>query len=188
MGKSCLILQFTEKRFRDDCNSTIEAALGVRLVPLGIGEAELLIGDTAGQESFNSLPQSYYRKAVATLLVYDITQRDSFTHLQSWLEEAKDKGNPGLAVMLIGNKADLQECRVVGTEEGQRFATDHGLLFLETSAKDATNVEEAFTTITEAIHAKILTQEGDLPAELRDIRLGLLAIRPTPRAVGRSCC
>jgi len=96
VGKTSLLLQYTQKRFCEDHTSTFAVDLGVRL---GAGEVELHIWDTAWQESCNSLVRSYYRKAVAALLVSDITQRDSFTHLGSWLEEAKDKGSSALMVL-----------------------------------------------------------------------------------------
>ena len=85
------------------------------------------------------------RGAAGALLVYDITRRDTFTHIETWLQEVKEHGNPDMVIMLIGNKADLGETkRRVSTEEGERFAKTHGLIFIETSAKTAYNVEEAF--------------------------------------------
>ena len=95
----------------------------------------------AGQESFRSITRSYYRDAAGALLVYDITRRDSFLHLTRWLEEAKQNGNPSMTIMLIGNKSDLDHRRAVSTKEGEEFAQKNGLVFLETSAKTASNVE-----------------------------------------------
>ena len=105
---------------------------------------KLQIWDTAGQESFKSITRSYYRGAAGALLVYDITRRDTFTHLTRWLEEVKQNGNPDMSIMLIGNKSDLDARRQVSTNEGEMFAREHGLIFMETSAKTAQNVEEAF--------------------------------------------
>ena len=95
----------------------------------------------AGQESFRSITRSYYRDAAGALLVYDITRRDSFLHLTRWLEEAKQNGNPSMTIMLIGNKSDQEQRRAVSTKEGEEFAQKNGLVFLETSAKTAVNVE-----------------------------------------------
>ena len=78
---------------------------------------------------------------LGALLVYDITRRESFSHLTRWLEEARQNGNPNMVVMLIGNKSDLEHRRAVSTQEGEAFAKEHGLIFLETSAKTAVNVE-----------------------------------------------
>ena len=95
----------------------------------------------AGQESFRSITRSYYRDAAGALLVYDITRRESFNHLTRWLEEARQNGNPNMTIMLIGNKNDLEHRRAVSTKEGELFAQENGLIFMETSAKTATNVE-----------------------------------------------
>lgn len=73
--------------------------------------------------------------------MYDITRRESFNHLSRWLEEARQNGNPNMTIMLIGNKSDLEHRRAVSTKEGELFAQENGLVFLETSAKSAANVE-----------------------------------------------
>lgn len=188
VGKSCLLLQFTDKRFRNDHDLTIGVEFGARMVSLGDKEIKLQIWDTAGQESFRSITRSYYRGAAGALLVYDITRRDSFAHLANWLEEARQNGNPAMTIMLVGNKTDLNSRRMVSTEEGQRFATDHGLLFLEASAKTSTNVEEAFTTTAEAIYNKVISGRCDLSAELSGIKVGSLAVSSTPKPASGSCC
>jgi len=105
---------------------------------------KLQIWDTAGQESFRSITRSYYRGAAGALLVYDITRRETFNHLTCWLEDAKQHSNSNMTIMLIGNKSDLDHKRAVSTEEGEQFAKENGLIFIETSAKTAANVEEAF--------------------------------------------
>lgn len=188
VGKSCLLLQFTDKRFRNDHDLTIGVEFGARMVSLGDKEIKLQIWDTAGQESFRSITRSYYRGAAGALLVYDITRRDTFTHLGNWLEEARQNGNPAMTIMLIGNKTDLQHRRMVSTEEGQRFARDHGLLFLEASAKTATNVEEAFVSTADAIYAKVQAGECDLSAEISGIKVGSLAAHSTPKPASGTCC
>jgi Ras-related protein Rab-2A len=105
-------------------------------------QIKLQIWDTAGQESFRSITRSYYRGAAGALLVYDITRRETFNHLTSWLDDARQHSNSNMTIMLIGNKSDLEHRRAVSFEEGQQFANEHGLIFLETSAKTAANVEE----------------------------------------------
>uniref|UniRef100_A0A5F9CKF3 RAB2A, member RAS oncogene family n=1 Tax=Oryctolagus cuniculus TaxID=9986 RepID=A0A5F9CKF3_RABIT len=96
----------------------------------------------AGQESFRSITRSYYRGAAGALLVYDITRRDTFNHLTTWLEDARQHSNSNMVIMLIGNKSDLESRREVKKEEGEAFAREHGLIFMETSAKTSSNVEE----------------------------------------------
>eukprot|EP01067_Filipodium_phascolosomae_P001874 Filipodium_phascolosomae@DN2186_c0_g1_i1.p1 len=104
VGKSCLLLQFTDKRFRSDHDLTIGVEFGSRLITLQQKQIKLQIWDTAGQESFRSITRSYYRGAAGALLVYDVTRRDTFSHLSRWLEEARQNGNPDMTIMLIGNK------------------------------------------------------------------------------------
>eukprot|EP00493_Phyllostaurus_siculus_P001396 UN01404 len=124
------------------------------MVQIDDRQIKLQIWDTAGQESFRSITRSYYRGAAGALLVYDITRRETFNHLTRWLEEARQNGNQNMTIMLIGNKCDLEHRRQVSTEEGEAFAQKHGLMFLETSAKTAENVEEAFHLPAKKIYEK----------------------------------
>lgn len=144
VGKSCLLLQFTDKRFQPVHDLTIGVEFGSRTITIDDNQIKLQIWDTAGQEKFRSITRSYYRGAAGALLVYDITRRETFDHLQSWLEDCTRYSNQNIVVMLIGNKSDLENKRSVSKEEGQEFANKHGLNFLETSAKTAANVEAAF--------------------------------------------
>lgn len=148
VGKSCLLLQLTDKRFRQQHDLTIGVEFGARTVQINNKNIKLQIWDTAGQESFKSITRSYYRGAAGALLVYDITRRDTFNHLTCWLEEVRQNGNPDMTIMLIGNKCDLDARRQISTEEGERFAKENGLIFMETSAKTAFNVEEVRSTLS----------------------------------------
>ncbi|XP_025023122.1 ras-related protein Rab-2B isoform X3 [Python bivittatus] len=133
---------------------------------------KLQIWDTAGQESFRSITRSYYRGAAGALLVYDITRRETFNHLYSWLEDARQHSNAHMVIMLIGNKSDLENRRAVQKEEGEAFAREHGMVFMETSAKTAANVEEAFLNTAKAIYRKIQQGEFDISNEGNGIRIG----------------
>lgn len=155
MGKSCLLLQFTDKRFQHVHDLTIGVEFGSRMVTIDDKQIKLQIWDTAGQESFRSITRSYYRGAAGALLVYDITRRETFDHLASWLEDARQHANPNMTIMLIGNKSDITHRRAVSHEEGEAFAREHGLVFLETSAKTSDNVEEAFIHTARKICEKI---------------------------------
>uniref|UniRef100_A0A803TDH2 RAB2B, member RAS onco family n=1 Tax=Anolis carolinensis TaxID=28377 RepID=A0A803TDH2_ANOCA len=142
VGKSCLLLQFTDKRFLSSHNLTVGVEFGSRMITINDKKIKLQIWDTAGQESFRSIARSYYRGAAGALLVYDITKRDTFNHLHTWLEDARKNSSSHIVIVLVGNKSDLEDQRVVQREEGEAFAREHGMVFLETSARTATNVEE----------------------------------------------
>jgi Ras-related protein Rab-2A len=179
VGKSCLLLQFTDKRFQPVHDLTIGVEFGARMISLG-GETaasptqiKLQIWDTAGQESFRSITRSYYRGAAGALLVYDLTRRDTFNHLSRWLEEARQHSHSNMVIMLIGNKSDLDARRAVSTEEGRDFAERNGLIFMETSAKTSTNVEKAFIDTASKIHEKITTGEIDVSNENAGIKVGM---------------
>lgn len=195
VGKSCLLLQFTDKRFQPVHDLTIGVEFGARMVNLDDKLVKLQIWDTAGQESFRSITRSYYRGAAGALLVYDITRRDTFQHLSRWLEEARQHAQSNMVIMLIGNKNDLEQRRAVSTDEGRAFAEANGLIFMETSAKTAYNVESAFISTAEKIHGKILSGEIDVSNESHGIKVGMAAgggglpgLQASQSASGKSCC
>lgn len=164
VGKSCLLLQFTDKRFEGVHDITIGVEFGARIVTLNNQDVKLQIWDTAGQESFRSITRSYYRGAVGALLVFDVTRRETFDHVASWLEDARNNCNTPITVMLVGNKCDLESKRVVSKQEAQEFASSKGLTYLETSAKTATNVDDAFIKTAQAIYDKV--QKGEIDSAM----------------------
>lgn len=145
------------------------------MVTIDNKQIKLQIWDTAGQESFRSITRSYYRGAAGALLVYDITRRDTFKHLSRWLEEARQHSQSNMVIMLIGNKNDLEHRRAVSFEEGKAFADANGLIFMETSAKTAFNVEQAFISTAEKIHDNIESGEIDVTNESHGIKVGMAA-------------
>jgi len=180
VGKSCLLLQFTDKRFQPVHDLTIGVEFGARMITsVDHRQIKLQIWDTAGQESFRSITRSYYRGAAGALLVYDITRRETFNHLTRWLEEARQNANASMVIMLIGNKSDLDHRRQVSKEEGEKFAKDHGLIFLETSAKTAANVEEAFINTAAKIYENIQNGIYDVTNEAHGIKVGMAAVPPS---------
>ena len=112
---------------------------------------KIQIWDTAGQEAFQAITRTYYKGAIGALLVYDITRKDTFIHATKWLEEVKNNSSKTITIILIGNKRDLEDKRQVTYEEGEAFAKENGLMFLETSAKTAYNVVESFNLSAQCI-------------------------------------
>jgi len=193
VGKSCLLLQFTDKRFQPVHDLTIGVEFGARMITIENRQIKLQIWDTAGQESFRSITRSYYRGAAGALLVYDITRRETFNHLTRWLEEARQNANQSMVIMLIGNKSDLDHRRQVSKEEGEQFAREHNLIFLETSAKTAANVEEAFINTAQKIYDNIQSGVYDVTNEAHGIKVGMAAAPPVnlkapPKDSNEKCC
>merc|ERR1712183_177120 len=115
---------------------------------------KLQIWDTAGQERFRTITSAYYRGADGIILVYDITDKESFNNVDDWLDEVNRYVNERTCKILIGNKCDCESERQVSTEEAKKKAEDLGIQFIETSAKDATNVESAFQIMSAELIAK----------------------------------
>jgi len=181
-GKSSLLLQFTDKKFHADHDFTSGVEFGARLVQIDGKQVKLQIWDTAGQESFKSITRSYYRGAHGALLVYDITRRDSFNSLKGWLAEVRENSKE-MVIMLIGNKSDLENLRSTLLAEGQKFADDNGLLFMETSAKTNTNVDEAFLQT-----ASILFDKVKAGADMHRVKRGSPVNQPEVTQASKSGC
>ena len=160
VGKSCLLLQFTDQRFKAAHDLTIGVEFGSRTVEVDRNNVvKLQIWDTAGQESFRSITRSYYRGAICALLVYDVTRKETFLNTVRWLTEMLEHAHSHMTIVLVGNKKDLESQREVSYEEGLEFAKKNKLIFFETSAKTAENVEETFTHATRVIYNNVL--KGD---------------------------
>jgi len=172
VGKSCLLFRFTDNSFKPIHDITMGVEFGIRFINIKNNRIKLHIWDTAGQETFRSITRSYYRGAAGALLVYDITRRETFNHLATWLEEVKEHGNSNMIIMLVGNKSDLTKKRVVSTEEGEKFAKENGLMFMEVSAKSRENIEEAFVKTAEGIYKNIQVRVSNVLDETHGIKVG----------------
>uniref|UniRef100_A0A1B6MQC3 small monomeric GTPase n=1 Tax=Graphocephala atropunctata TaxID=36148 RepID=A0A1B6MQC3_9HEMI len=160
-GKSCILHQFIENKFKSDSSHTIGVEFGSKIVNVAGKSVKLQIWDTAGQERFRSVTRSYYRGAAGALLVFDITNRESFNTLADWLQDARTLASPNIIILLVGNKKDLEADREVTFLQASQFAQENDLMYLETSAKSGENVEEAFLKCCKTILAKIQTGELD---------------------------
>jgi small GTP-binding protein len=151
VGKSCILLQFTDNKFRYQHELTIGVEFGAKTIDINGKSIKIQIWDTAGQEAFQAITRTYYKGAIGALLVYDITRRETFTHVTKWLDDVRTNSSKNVTVILIGNKKDLEDKRQVSYEEGEAFAKENGLMFLETSAKTAYNVVESFNLSAQCI-------------------------------------
>lgn len=149
VGKSSIALRFVKDQFEDYRESTIGAAFLTQTVSRDDGTTiKLEIWDTAGQERYKSLAPMYYRNAHCALVVYDITEQDSFENAKTWIRELQRHADANITIALVGNKLDLADTRRdVPEEEARKYAEAEGLMFMEASAKTPTNVTELFTAV-----------------------------------------
>ncbi|XP_012511475.1 PREDICTED: ras-related protein Rab-43 isoform X2 [Propithecus coquereli] len=146
VGKTCVVQRFKTGAFSERQGSTI--GVDFTMKTLDIQGKRVKIWDTAGQERFRTITQSYYRSANGAILAYDITKRSSFLSVPHWIEDVRKYAGSNIVQLLIGNKSDLGELREVTLEEAQGLAEHYDILCaIETSAKDASNVEEAFVRV-----------------------------------------
>ncbi|KAL5982882.1 Ras-related protein rabd1 [Asimina triloba] len=158
---------YSDDSYVDSYISTIGVDFKIRTVELDGKTIKLQIltngmapvtWDTAGQERFRTITSSYYRGAHGIIIVYDVTERESFNNVKQWLSEIDRYASDSVCKLLVGNKCDLVENKVVDTQTAKAFADELGIPFLETSAKDSINVEQAFLTMAGEIKKMMGTQ------------------------------
>ena len=159
VGKSCLLLRFADDSFTESYISTIGVDFRFRSVYVDGKRVKLQIWDTAGQERFRTITSAYYRGADGIILTYDITNEESFTHVQEWLTEVNKFAPKETVKMMVGNKADLKDKRKVEEDKAQNYAKQMNMPFLETSAKTAANVEQAFERVARELIKQKLANE-----------------------------
>ena len=147
VGKSSLFLRFVDDVWNDTFVPTIGVDFKIKTFEIDSKKIKMQIWDTAGQERFKNIISSYYRGAHGILLLYDVTDKESFKNLSNWLIEIEKNASKNILRILIGNKCDLEDKRVITYAQGKEFADTYGLKFIETSAKKNLNVSEAFETL-----------------------------------------
>ncbi|CAN6584629.1 unnamed protein product [Malus baccata var. baccata] len=182
VGKSCLLLRFADDSYVDSYISTIGVDFKIRTVELDGKTVKLQIWDTAGQERFRTITSSYYRGAHGIIIVYDVTEMESFNNVKQWLNEIDRYASDSVCKLLVGNKCDLVETKVVDTQTAKAFADELGIPFLETSAKDSINVEQAFLTMAAEIKKKM----GSQPTGNKSS--GSVEMKSQPIQQNSNCC
>jgi len=154
IGKSSLLVRFTDGSFEDQKMVTLETEYKIKELKQfeNTGkDIRLQIYDTAGQEKFRTITSSYYRGAAGAILVYDITNKASFDALTGWFEDI-NRYLPEVPRIIVANKSDLEKTRVISTAQGEELAKKSNSPFFETSAKTGENVDEVFHTLTRLIN------------------------------------
>ncbi|XP_059301943.1 GTP-binding protein YPTM2 [Lycium ferocissimum] len=183
VGKSCLLLRFADDSYLESYISTIGVDFKIRTVEQDGKTIKLQIWDTAGQERFRTITSSYYRGAHGIIVVYDVTDQDSFNNVKQWLNEIDRYASDNVNKLLVGNKCDLTAQKVVSTETAQAFADEIGIPFMETSAKSATNVEQAFMAMAASIKNRMASQPASNNAQPPTVQ-----IRGQPVNQKSGCC
>jgi Ras-related protein Rab-2A len=154
VGKTCLLLNFTEGNFTETHDITIGVELGNRLLKVEEKSVKFQIWDTSGQETYRSVTRSFYRRADCAILVFDLTDQTTFKNCESWMREIKQNSKEDIIIFLVGNKRDLEENQTVSIELIENFVKNHHIFAFElTSAKEGINVEKVFFEIARKLLA-----------------------------------
>ena len=172
VGKSNLLMKFANNKFTEEYEATIGVEFGVKNITLDNQIFRIQIWDTAGQENFRSITRAYYKNCVCAMVVYDITNKKSFDNVQNWIKDVITNSPKTVLIILIGNKIDLIDKRQVSFDDGQEFAINQGIIFMETSAKTGDGVEEIFKKSAQEIKKRIGENYYDLNSETCGIKKG----------------
>lgn len=160
VGKTAIVYQLLNNDFTEEAQPTIGVEFKTYTLQADGEDVKLQIWDTAGQERFRSVSKAYFRNALGAILVFDITNRQSFDDLNMWLNDLNTLCHPNASIILIGNKADLEEDRQIVESEASAYAQRYNMQYLETSAKNGSNVAEAFVRLGSQVLRKV--KEGEI--------------------------
>jgi small GTP-binding protein len=169
VGKTALITRFMFDTFDSKYQTTIGIDFLSKTLHLDDRTIRLQLWDTAGQERFRSLIPSYIRDSYVALIVYDVTDRASFGHVDKWVQDVREERGTDVVIMVIGNKIDLEEKREVPTEEGKTKASELDVLFCEASAKSGKNVKSLFQEVARKLPGVAAAAPGN--GTLVDVQL-----------------
>ena len=186
VGKSSLFLRFVDDIWNDTFVPTIGVDFKIKTFEIDSKKIKMQIWDTAGQERFKNIIASYYRGAHGILLLYDVTDKDSFKNLSNWLIEIEKNASKNVLRVLIGNKCDLEEKRVISINQGKEFADTYGLKFIETSAKKNLNVTEAFETLGRELMAA--SSEKKIVQQKQNKKISVAKAQDLDTNKKRGCC
>ena len=150
VGKTSILLKYISNKFDESSISTVGVDYMDKIIDYNKFKIKLQIWDTSGEEKFRTITKNFYRNADGLLVVFDLTKKESYDHIRSWINEAKEN-NDKLKTLLIGNKLDLKDERIVAIDVAKQFAEKNNLKYIETSAKDGTNINESFQAIIDLL-------------------------------------
>ena len=157
VGKSCLTAKAVKNNFEEYYQATVGFEFLTFNMKVNDKVIKLQIWDTCGQEIYKSLISNFYRNSSLAVLVYAIDNKESFNHVENWLNDLKSQANPDVRIFLVGNKADLEEDRKINKEEGEKYKEDQHLdLFMETSAKTGHNARNVLVEAAKILYFIIL--------------------------------
>ena len=152
VGKTSLIKRYTKDKFGGVYLTTVGVDFQNKVIKIDDKKICLQIWDTAGQERFRNLAKNYFNTSNGFVIIYDITDRESFKYLKFWAEQISSNAPEGTKSVLVGNKCDLEESRNISIEEGEAFAQKYKIKFFEASAKKGTNINEIFEYLANEIY------------------------------------
>ena len=155
VGKTCMLIRFVRDIFDEESQPTLGVEFLTKIVQTEQHRIQLQLWDTAGQELFRSVTRGYYRGSAGALLVFDLTNRDSFDNIERWLRDIRDVARSDVVTLLIGNKSDLSERRQVSYEEAESFAKAHAMQYFETSAKTGENITKTIDACVAVIEKNV---------------------------------
>jgi Ras-related protein Rab-8A len=158
VGKTNMLLKFCENNFMTSHLTTIGIDFKTKTIMIGKEKIRIQIWDTAGQEKFKTITQTYYRGAMGIILTYAINERETFMDIENWVKQIKLHASDSVFKVLVGNKSDIEERRVT-YEEGASLAKELGVGFFETSAKTGHNIEQMFIYMAEEIKKRMDQEE-----------------------------
>lgn len=184
VGKSCLLLRYSDDSFTSSFITTIGIDFKIKSILIDDSKVKLQIWDTAGQERFRTITTAYYRGAMGILLVYDVSDEASFTNVRNWMRQIDQNAAENVNRILIGNKSDVDPSeRKISHDQGKALADEFGIKFFETSAKLNTNVDNAFMSIAKDIVSRLKINPEHYGSEG-----GVKIEEKNKKVEGKSCC
>ena len=174
VGKSSLLLKYTRDKFDKDYNVTIGVDFGSKLIEIpskdnSLKNIKLQIRDTAGQEKFRTITKSYYRGCAAAIIVFDVTCKESFNNIYSWIKTVREECSADTNIVLIGNKID-KSGRIIEYDKAVKLARKNGIKYFETSAMENESTSVAFNILAQDILNKMLDTYPKLPTGVRECK------------------